>query len=670
MNLSIRAKALLIDALCVAAVVSGVVLPATSSAAGNGNIMFHRGFAAAIDIPENRNAQLYTIDPATGTETLFGNGSQPNFSFDGKKVAFIDDGQLFIGSASGSGTAKGLVVPNGGSAEIGLYPKVSPNNSQVAYQVTACIAPGCSALVYHIYVINAGCILDNNQYRDAALCNESELNHNGTSAFIHPAWHPFADAVVPNQWKLVFVSTSGTEAAIDAGNYTGDIFTEDVTIAPNGVATELPSTKVNLTNSPAKYSFPTFSHNGTKIAYVKTDANGSDALYVANANGSGAIAILSASSGQITMRNPAWSPDDQKIAYSDSIEIFQITTDTFQVTQVTTGVNAAADAYPTWAQAVVPSLTELLFPFVSNQLGFDTSITVANTSSDPYGTTPLAGTCVINFYGSGAPSPAQTTTSTILPGQVYAATLSTLAPGFQGYMTATCNFPLARGGTFLTRCAARGANCVAEQTFTPAEVLRALMVTTNGSGVGTVSSAPASISCGAICLGQYAVDTPITLASTADASSVFTGWLGICTGQGPCNVYVNGRKTTSSTFAPSNIGVPRIDIDGNSSYDAMTDGLLIIRYLFGLTGQSLIAGALGPGATLTDAAKLLQHLADIRPIFDVDGNGNVDALTDGVMMIRYLFGSRGPALIQGAIGPGATRSTAAQIETYIHSLVP
>ena len=33
-----------------------------------------------------------------------------------------------------------------------------------------------------------------------------------------------------------------------------------------------------------------------------------------------------------------------------------------------------------------------------------------------------------------------------------------------------------------------------------------------------------------------------------------------------------------------------LDIDGNGSYDALTDGLLILRYLFGLSGDSLIAG--------------------------------------------------------------------------------
>jgi hypothetical protein len=55
---------------------------------------------------------------------------------------------------------------------------------------------------------------------------------------------------------------------------------------------------------------------------------------------------------------------------------------------------------------------------------------------------------------------------------------------------------------------------------------------------------------------------------------------------------------------------------------------------------------------------------------DVDGNGSYDALTDGLILIRYLFGLRGDSLISGAIGPNATRTTAAQIEAYLLLLMP
>ena len=58
------------------------------------------------------------------------------------------------------------------------------------------------------------------------------------------------------------------------------------------------------------------------------------------------------------------------------------------------------------------------------------------------------------------------------------------------------------------------------------------------------------------------------------------------------------------------------------------------------------------------------------PILDIDGNGSCDALTDGLLVIRYLFGLRGAALIQGAVGAGAQRTSATVVEAYIQSLMP
>ena len=119
--------------------------------------------------------------------------------------------------------------------------------------------------------------------------------------------------------------------------------------------------------------------------------------------------------------------------------------------------------------------------------------------------------------------------------------------------------------------------------------------------------------------------------------------------------------------------VATLDIDGSSTatkYDALTDGLLAIRYMFGLTGSSLTANAIGGTATRKDPAAIKAYLDGIRAALDIDGNGNVDALTDGLLVIRYLFGLRGAPLIQGAIAAGATRTTAAQIESYLATLTP
>jgi hypothetical protein len=97
--------------------------------------------------------------------------------------------------------------------------------------------------------------------------------------------------------------------------------------------------------------------------------------------------------------------------------------------------------------------TSLLFPFVTNQVGFDTGIAIANTSTDPFGSngaTAQAGTCTLNFYGAGAPSPSNVVSPNVPSGTVYTTVLSSVAAGFQGYMIAQCGFQYAHGFAFIT----------------------------------------------------------------------------------------------------------------------------------------------------------------------------------------------------------------------------
>jgi len=94
-------------------------------------------------------------------------------------------------------------------------------------------------------------------------------------------------------------------------------------------------------------------------------------------------------------------------------------------------------------KAQAPDPTNLLFNFVTNQAGFDTLLEIANTTQDPYGTTAVSGRCTLNFFGVNAP--AAFTTAVIPAGTVRGLKASTIAPNFQGYIIATCQFPLAHG---------------------------------------------------------------------------------------------------------------------------------------------------------------------------------------------------------------------------------
>lgn len=110
-----------------------------------------------------------------------------------------------------------------------------------------------------------------------------------------------------------------------------------------------------------------------------------------------------------------------------------------------------------------------------------------------------------------------------------------------------------------------------------------------------------------------------------------------------------------------------LDVDGNASFDALTDGILIMRYLFGFSGSSLTAGAVGSGATRSDATAIAEFLADstCAAMLDADGNGTRDALTDGILIARYLFGFSGATLTANALGSGATRTDGGAIGSFL-----
>ena len=85
---------------------------------------------------------------------------------------------------------------------------------------------------------------------------------------------------------------------------------------------------------------------------------------------------------------------------------------------------------------------------------------------------------------------------------------------------------------------------------------------------------------------------------------------------------------------------------------ALSDGLLIIR----IQGDSLIAGALASGAEVTSASDIGAVIESRKTQLDVDEDGETKPLTDGLLIIRYLFGFQGQSLVSGAVGPNSDLS--------------
>jgi hypothetical protein len=111
----------------------------------------------------------------------------------------------------------------------------------------------------------------------------------------------------------------------------------------------------------------------------------------------------------------------------------------------------------------------LLFPFVTNQAGFDTGIAIANTTDDPYMTVAQNGTVILNYYGNTPGTTAgvapYTTQAAVPAGSELVFTLSNgggipgggtpsvvvpATAGFQGYIIAQANFQYCHGFAFIS----------------------------------------------------------------------------------------------------------------------------------------------------------------------------------------------------------------------------
>lgn len=103
-----------------------------------------------------------------------------------------------------------------------------------------------------------------------------------------------------------------------------------------------------------------------------------------------------------------------------------------------------------------------------------------------------------------------------------------------------------------------------------------------------------------------------------------------------------------------------LDIDGNNVISATSDGLMILRSMLGLSNAAVTQGATVPGAPRTTWAQIepYVHLAALN----LDQSGNTSAATDGVVLLRAMFGLTGNAVTQDI-----TTRTWADIRAYLNT---
>jgi subtilisin family serine protease len=135
--------------------------------------------------------------------------------------------------------------------------------------------------------------------------------------------------------------------------------------------------------------------------------------------------------------------------------------------------------------------------------------------------------------------------------------------------------------------------------------------------------------------------------------------------------------TSGLVVSGRDFGAVRItlDVDGNGTAEALTDGRVLYRLLSGVDDARLVAGSvIAPGAVRPAPATIRAYVdaaASLTPSMpDADGDGAA-TIADATIILRYLAGAPPAQLLTGlTLGAGATRTTAAAIVDHLDDFLP
>jgi hypothetical protein len=392
----------------------------------------------ALNVTAVANTNIPSSIPATSI-TQSGNTITAVFNLGGDTIATSGVGFTFTGLAvngSAAPATSAITIAAGGVAG-GGFSDVAP-----------------AATVAVVYFTQIAPVLTGNVLGSAgSLCSAITtpvLLTTLTIAENYPG--SFSTAVAPATQGVVFAITFNNLNATGVNYYVPQtVGTGGMVLTAQASAT---SSSPFVAATPASKIFLNTTTSATDPGILLTVVNGSATAYYAVTT-SFPTSDLTAPIGLFaTVPNPSLVSSPVTAPVTASSTLVGVATGYPQYVAVSTPTVISQPATPAGASLLTSCSTTLLFPYLTNQAGFDTGIAIANASTG-LGGAATSGSCNVTFYGVAAPTAAYNT-GTIATGTIGTIVLSAVAPGFSGYAVASCNFVQAHADAFIGQFGAGG----------------------------------------------------------------------------------------------------------------------------------------------------------------------------------------------------------------------
>ncbi len=458
-----------------------------------------------------------------------------------------------------------------------------------------------------------------------------------------------SNVVTPSIINLGNLVTTGTSTS---ANLTGLQLTINVNSTPPGAGGALPvsgfSGSVSTNNSGGRITFSTSSSTtttfGTLPGVIITGAGGTFTYQVLN-TGLGLEAP--------TVGNPIGQTSIQGAVIAGLPSNLASVSANAGTTPQTTFVNSA---FTTALSLTVKDSASNPVPGVP--------VTFTSPASGASGVFSDGTTLiVVNTNGSGVASAPFTANGTA--GGPYSVTASATGYGAASYWMTNSAATINYNTTGSTLSCNGVAGCV-QNTSTSVTIGGLTMTYNSGSGSGVIT--PSLVNLGNLVVTGTGANVNVTgLQLTVNVNSTPPGVGGAL----PVGALSGLLSTSNSSVAINFSGASFSTSFGNLPSVPISGGGRTFYYQVLNTNLGLQAPTVGNpiGQTsIQGAVSTFNQLTSRPPCdLDVDGNGTFDALTDGLMVVRAMLGLTGTAVTAGAIGGSPIRATWAQIQPFLNN---